>query len=280
MSAYLERITVFCFAASYTVALILELVRLWRPYPALRLLSLGFGGAGLVAHTLFVAVQRLPLATPFGSLLFLAWILAVFYLYGSLHHRSVAWGIFVLPLVLGLIVLAELRPAEADAHDLGLIWDVFSFRGEKFWGLVHGCLLLLAGVGICVGFVASVMYLVQLRRLKAKVPPGRGVRLFSLERLEGMNRRALVLSFPLLTAGILVGAALLLHNNAFAAGWLSSKILSAMVLWLLFALVVYLRYAAGARGRHVAVLTILAFALLVLSFAAPPHPFVLSGDGP
>src|SRR5262249_56124815 len=91
--------------------------------------------------------------------------------------------------------------------------DVAAFGGERFGVVLHAALVLLAAVGVCVGFVASVMYLVQVRRLKAKVPPGRGVRLLSLERLEEMNRRAVVLAFPLLTAGLLVGLALMLQSG-------------------------------------------------------------------
>ena len=76
----------------------------------MRWLTLACTGAGLVAHTAFVAVHPLPLQTSFGSLIFLAWILAVFCLYGSIHHRRLAWGLFVLPLVLGLLALAEVFP--------------------------------------------------------------------------------------------------------------------------------------------------------------------------
>jgi ABC-type transport system involved in cytochrome c biogenesis permease subunit len=265
MPAAFERVTIFCFGASYAVALAFELAGLLRPGRLLRLLGLGFGVAGFVAHTLFVIVQPLPLASPVSSLVFLAWVLAVFYLYGTVHHNKVAWALFVLPLVLGLTVLAGLQPGVVGGTEAGQLRDLLSLHGEHFWGLVHGWLVVLAGVGICVGFVASVMYLVQVRRLKAKAPPGRGVRLLSLERLEAMSRRAVLIAFPLLTAGLLVGLALLLQSREALSGWEDPKVLSAAALWLVFAILVYLRYAAGARGRPVAGLTILAFALLVLS---------------
>ena len=275
----LERITVFCFAASYSVALILELFQLWRPGHWQRLIGLAFGAAGLLAHTLYVALQPLPLASSFGSLLLLAWILAVFYLYGSLHHRRLAWGLFVLPLVLGLIALAELAPTgvpESGDPFSSLVWS----RGERFWGTVHGMLLLLAAVGVCVGFLASVMYLVQVRRLRAKVAPAQGLRLLSLERIEEMNRRAILWAFPLLTVGLLVGIALQLHTGIFLSGWDSPRILSSVLLWLVFAILLYLRYGIHARGRQVALLTIMAFALLLLALVSPVHSFSQAGGGP
>ena len=67
-------------------------------------------------------------------------------------------------------------------------------------GLVHGILLFLAAVGMSVGFLASVMYLVQARRLRAKANPVSGLKLLSLERLETMNRRAVNLAFRVRTA--------------------------------------------------------------------------------
>src|SRR5207249_1580862 len=95
----LERITILCFAASYSVALALELLQLFWPRPVYRWLTLGFGGAGLLAQALFLVVQRPPLSAPFGSLLLLTFVIAIFYLYGSLHHRHKAWGAIVLPVV-------------------------------------------------------------------------------------------------------------------------------------------------------------------------------------
>jgi ABC-type transport system involved in cytochrome c biogenesis permease subunit len=272
----LERVTVFCFAASYAVAFLLELAQLLRPRPALRLLGLVFGGAGLLAHTIYLAVQRPELASRFGSLLFLAWIVAIFYLYGTLHHRRIAWGLFVLPLVLGLIGLAELfgRGPRSDEE----FWPLrlLAFEGERFWVDVHLVLLLLAAVGICVGFLASVMYLVHARRLRSKVLPGRGPKFLSLERLEEMNRRAIVAAFPLLTAGVVVGMALLAQAARPVRSWTDPRALTAVALWLVFAVLLYLRYSLHLRGRRVAILTIVAFVLLVVTFAVP---HTLSGGG-
>ncbi len=278
---FLERVTIVCFAASYGVALALELWHLIAPRPILRLVGIGFGMAGLLAHSLFILAKPLPLAwlinTPVGSLLLLAWILAVFYVYGAAHHYKQAWGLFVLPLVLGLVGLGMLAPPPLPDAEPEM-WS--EFTGERFWGLVHGIMVLLAGVGISVAFVASVMYLVQVRRLRAKLAPGQGMKIMSLERLEAMNRKAILSAFPLLTAGLLVGVLLQWHQGQFMAGWESPKIISALGLWLVFAILLYLRYGAHARGRQVALLTMLAFAIMIWSILAPVHPVVMPGGGP
>lgn len=262
-----ERITIFCFAASYGVALAFELWHLLRPRPILRVVGIGFGAAGLLAQLGYLFSRPWALVAPGWSLLFLALILAVFYLYGSIHHQRIAWGLFVLPLMLGLIGLAVVSEAPEVARDSETWW-------ARFWGWTHGLLLLLAGVGVCVGFLASTMYLVQLYRLRAKLPPGQGMKLLSLERLEAMNRRAVLWAFPLLTAGLLVGMALQVQHGEFLAGWDSPKIVSGLGLWLVFAILLFLRYGAHARGQRVAVWTIVAFVVLLAALVSPVHPFV------
>ena len=261
MPASIQNVTRFCFGASYAVALILELVQLVRPRPAL---------AGLFAHTLFLVYHHPTVAAPYGSLLLLAWVVAVFYLYGALHHRQLAWGVFVLPIVLILIGLTEAFPQAGS--DAVRRW----FTGENFWGLVHGGLVVLALVGVCVGCAASVMYLVQARRLKSKTAPGRGFRLLSLERLATMNRRAITWAFPLLTAGLLVGVIRLAQYDGPSLGWTSPRVLSTIGLWLVFLVLLYLRYFAHTSNRRLAVLTIAAFGLMLATLATA-HPVVTEG---
>jgi ABC-type uncharacterized transport system permease subunit len=254
-------ITQFCFGLSYLTAFGFEMYRTARPVRWSRVAGLFFAVAGLLAHTIFLAYDPPNPAKQYGSLLLLAWVFAVFYLYGSLHHDPYPWAIFVLPLVLVLVGLSfAFAPT---AHDGA--W----FSGERFWGMFHGVLLLLAFVGITVGFLASVMYLVHAWRLKRKLNPLGGMRLLSLERLERMNRRAVNLAFPLLTVGLLLGVMRLPHDNT---GWTAVKITSTVGLWLVGVLLMYLRYGAHLPGRRLAQFTVLAFVLMLVAMLAA-HPF-------
>jgi ABC-type transport system involved in cytochrome c biogenesis permease subunit len=260
----MEHITIVCFLASYATALALELLNQIRPMGFAYWLALAFGAAGLVAQTIFLAVQRPPLIWQYGWMLFLAWILAVFYLVGSLHHRRLSWGLFVLPLVLGLVGLGAAfgQPVQNSGSTPGTVLSI-----PTAWGMIHGWLLLMAAVGLCVGFLASLMYLVQAHRLRAKTLPGHGLRLWSLERIEAMNRRAIVLAFPLLTAGMLVGLVLMFQEHL--SGWTDPRVLASIVLWITFAVLLYLRFGYHLRGRPAALLTILTFVLLVGCLALP-----------
>jgi ABC-type transport system involved in cytochrome c biogenesis permease subunit len=260
----MEKITVFCFFASYSLALGLEALYLWMSRPIVRILALLAGAAGLVAQTIYLYFTQPPLIWQFGWLMFVAWILVVFYLCEAVHHRRLSWGVFVLPLVLALVALGVLFGAPAEK---GLL----PAEQDKLWGPVHAVLILLATIGVCIGFIASLMYLFQAHRLRTKSMPGQGVKLWSLERLEAMNRRAIVLAFPLLTAGMLAGVVLLIKGSD-TVTWTDPRVISTIVLWLAFAMMLYLRYGFHLRGRQVALMTIMTFVVLLCCVAISHHP--------
>jgi hypothetical protein len=263
-------ITHACFGLSYLFALGLELARQVWPSRALRLGSLLFGFAGFIAQTIFLAIQQPSPASDYGSLLLLAWVLAVFYLYGSVHHWSQAWALFVLPVILFFVGLSFAFQGDTRASGS---W----FTGEHFWGVVHGLLLLAASVGITVAFLASVMYLVQARRLRMKLNPLGSLRLLSLERLETMNRRAINLAFPLLTVGLLLGVFRVPLSETSATWWKEPKILGTLGLWLVAFVLLYMRYAVHVPPRRLAILTLAAFGLMIVTLVAS-HPFAM-GEG-
>ncbi len=270
----MEGITRFCFIASYSLALLMEVARLLWPRRGLRWGACVAGGAGLLAQSGYLLLHPPSPALPEGSLLLLTWVLAIFYLYGTLHYPRQAWGVFVLPVLLILLGLATLIRLQGDGPPLPSAVDWLS--GTRVWGNLHGSLLLLAAVGLSVGFLASVMYLIQAYRLRSKLNPIGGLRLFSLERLERMNRRAINWAFPFLTAGLLLGIFLMTHNAVPVAQWASLKIAGTLGLWLVFLLLLYLRYGVHLPGRRLALWTIAAFGLMLITLAST-HPVVQGG---
>ncbi len=266
----LQGITHACFGLSYLLAFGLELARLFWPAAGWRVTALIAGAAGLLAHTAFILYNQPTPAAPYGSLLYLALVLAGFYFYGTIHHAQKAWAVFVLPVVIVLVGLSLLLATGTSETPVDVpAW----LSGDRFWGVIHGALILLASVGVSVGFLASVMYLIQSRRVKNKVNPTQVVPLLSLERLETMNRRAVNVSFPLLTAGLLVGSLLLKQDQGTTENWLSIKVLSTAGLWVVFLMLLYLRYGTSVSARRLASISIAAFGLLLIALIAS-HPFV------
>lgn len=264
-------VTHLCFGLSYLFAFGLELVGQARPSRAVRMAILCLSLAGLAAHTIFLVVHRPNPATAYGSLAVLGWVLAVFYVYGSVHHRSQAWGLFVLPVVL---VLAWLSFAFFRTGEQSGSW----FSGDRVGGTLHGILVLAASVGITVGFLASMMYLAQARRLRMKRNPLGGLRLLSLERLETMSRRAINWAFPLLTVGLLLGLIRILSMPTADVRWHDPKVLSTVGLWLVALVLLYLRYGVQLPARRLAILTIASFGLMLFTLIAS-HPFAAGEDG-
>lgn len=264
----LSRITILCFAGTYTLALLSDLARFVLGDRPRWYLTVGLTALGWLVQTVFLtnlAVQnhRLPISTVYESLLVLSWILAAIDLYLILNApKPVAVGVFVLPVVLALIVAASRLKTPLDVEWAPWGGQVF------FWGSVHGLLLVAGGVSTCVAFAAGLMYLAQARRLKLKRPP----RLFalpSLEQSERLNRGAIIVAFPLLTFGLLIGLALDLairQSGDLVLAWNDPKVLSAGAMWLAFAVLLHARFRPAMRGRRMMVLTAVAFAFLVFTW--------------
>jgi ABC-type uncharacterized transport system permease subunit len=146
-----------------------------------------------------------------------------------------------------------------------------AYEAPRVWGLVHGIFLMLGTVAVLVGFFAGVMYLIQSRRLKQKLPSSAGFRLPSLEWLEQTNSRFLGAATILVLGGFLTGVLTQLsQDDAHRLSWTSPVVLSLslMTAWLLTAEVFRMIYPAARQGRKVAFLTVAAFVFLLLVFAS------------
>ncbi|QEH31792.1 Cytochrome c biogenesis protein CcsA [Aquisphaera giovannonii] len=284
----MDRLQILCFAGTYGLALAAELARLVVRSPIRWHLTVILTALGWLVQTLYLAnlaVKEgvpLPVTTSFESMMVLSWIVGLIGLYLMLHWpRNVAVGVFVLPLVLGLIAAAgRFAPRGPEWVESGMF---------AFWGTVHGIFLLAGAVCTCLAFAAGLMYLAQMRRLKAKRPAPSGFSLPSLEQSERVNRAAITVAFPLLTFGLLIGMVLSVKARAeavaAAAGevagagaaaavyggvpvirWSDPKVVSALGMWAVFAALLHARFRPAMRGRSVMLLTIVAFAFLVFTW--------------
>ncbi len=271
----IDRLSILCFAGTYGLALLAELARFVvrgavRWYLAAVLMALGWLVQTAFLANLAMKSPMAPVTTAFGSMMVLSWIVALIGLYLMVRSpRPMAVGLFVLPLVLGLVIGAGwFAPRESDWLDWG--------GTVAFWGMVHGIFLLGGAVFTCVAFFAGLMYLAQMRRLKLKRPSRTGLALPSLEQSERINRGSITIAFPLLTFGLLIGMILSLASRGDAsiaeAGrvhilrWTDPKVLSALMMWLVFAVLLHARFRPAMRGRSMMVLTIVAFSFLVFTW--------------
>lgn len=259
----LSGISVTCFAGSYAVALVLEGTRLAFRSRVRRVFRLLWGAAGLVAHTAYlfyraVETTKLPLSTEYDWYLMAAWVLAALCVAANALKPQLASGLFLLPLVLGLIAVAvfaaDVRPFPQS-------------QAARYWGMVHGVFWLLGSVSVSIGFVAGVMHLLHSYRLRHKRLPLRGLVLPSLEWLERTSVRALVLSMLLLSVGFASGLVLRAVNRRLGQDdlpWSDPVIWSSGLLWawMATATVFVAVYRPARQGRKIAYLTVASFLVL------------------
>jgi cytochrome c-type biogenesis protein CcsB len=108
-----------------------------------------------------------------------------------------------------------------------------------------------------IGFGAGVLFLIQ-NRSKLKWLP-------SSELLDTMSYHSVVIGFPFLTALIVLGA--LWADIAWGAYWSwDPKETASLVTWLLYAAYLHARVMRGWRGTRTAILLIVGFAAILLTF--------------
>ncbi len=255
----LSGVSVSCFLFSYMVVLLMEASRFFLKLPARSFLLIAMLSAGVVAHTIFlgneIASSETLLGNWFQWTVLSAWGLSVACLFVTVRNPERSMGLFIVPVILGLIALAQLlRPL-----------DPFPTQTtESVWKNIHGVSLLVGTMFISLGFAFSLMYLVQSYRLKSKGRRRSVLKLPTLEFLQSMNRMSLFLTTACLGIGLLSG--IVLNINRDAAIWFSGGVLLTFVLFAiaLVATLAELSSVGSLGGRKSAYLSIASVFLLAL----------------
>jgi ABC-type uncharacterized transport system permease subunit len=206
-----------------------------------------------LAETLNAAHHRLPVDThELQSLL--AVLLAAAFLVIYARFRTVALGIFVLPICFLLSVLAAFRPGQ---ESLPLV--------PTSWIFLHIALILAAYVALAVSLLASSFYLIQERRLKQKAPTISW--LPPLDTTDQIAIKSLLFGFPCMTIGLLIGS-LVAQQTIGASYFLDPKILLAFAMWFAYVGMIFIRRHSGLRGRRAVYLSSFVFLVVLAVWAA------------
>jgi ABC-type transport system involved in cytochrome c biogenesis permease subunit len=221
-----------------------------------RTFALGVALAGAAGHV--VAVTQLTLVGLAATLSVLALCLIVLQLLADRFFRSPAVALFTAPLATGLVGLALL---------LGLEGGREPSAGGNAWFILHVTLSVLGVALLALAFVSAALYLLQFRELKSKrfgqvfryLPP--------LERLDELNRAALVAGFPTLTLGVLLALG---YAQRYAGGVHvgPAQIVWGIFTWGVLGWAVFVRTVRHWGGRRAAVASIAGFGAVVLVYVA------------
>lgn len=260
-------VTIFCFFASYLLALLIEATRAITGRSWLRWPSFFAALAGLVAHTFFLwnrgqALDLPPLLASQQDWMFVvAWIVCVLYVFVIAYDQRVGIGLFALPVVLVFVFVGRFASdVTSDGVAAGAI--------PRGWLLLHAILLSLGIAAVIAGVVLSLMYLLQHNRLKHKRTIPRGLTLLNLETLAQWNYMAILIAVPMLGLGLLAGVVLVFlgRQNGTSLTLNDPFVIVSSLAWLVMVLVL----GRTLRNRQpvakaVAGRTLLAFSLLLIT---------------
>lgn len=214
-----------------------------------------------IVETLVAAHRALPVDTH-ETLSWLGLLLVLAFLVLAARYRTMTFGMFLLPVAVLLTIVPAFRPGhETMAYP-------FIRTG---WLFLHVALLLTAYAALFLSLIASLLYLVQERRLKQKRVPRAGaekaVRLPPLETLDQIALGALRFGLPCMTAGLLIGSVIALQTIG-PSFFADPKVLLSIAMWLAYVLMIFIRRHSGLRGRRAVYLSSFVFVVVLAVWAA------------
>jgi len=225
--------------------------------------------AGALAHTFVIGMQTMeagdvPVAGATAAISMFVWLLALAYLYTEMTTDERAMGVFILPLLVALQAIPAFNPSVV-VHSAVL-------RGPLFG--VHVSSLLFAYASFALACVIGITYVLLFKEIKAKHLGFFYARLPSLQVLDHMNQRAIVIGWIFLTIGIIVGGIWAAQARGYAAvdprvqamSLQDPKIFVALFCWAVYSFELFAARRIGWGGRRAAYLSAVGFAIVLLNF--------------
>ncbi|MCA9035323.1 MAG: cytochrome c biogenesis protein CcsA [Planctomycetaceae bacterium] len=270
---FLAKVHISCFLLSYLVSLIGEISQLFRGRTRwMRVTVLSFTVAGLIAHTSYLVARSrtagLPPLMTSGQdwLLVLAWLGVALYLVLLTTHDTLSHGLFMLPAVLLLVIVAVFvsDTATSQVHEVAI----------RRWGMLHAASLVLGMAAVLGSTVTAIMYLLNHQKLRNRSPWLSRFQLPSLESLSAINRWMVIFSAPCLTAGLLTGFVLLAMSNrndtTIRIPWTDPTIVTTVVMWIAMVLMLLrLLNSEHHSGKSIAQLSLISGGFLLLTILGP-----------
>jgi ABC-type uncharacterized transport system permease subunit len=208
-----------------------------------------------ITETLVAAHRALPVDTH-ETMSWLGLLLVVSFLVLARLYRTVAFGVFLLPIA----VLLTIVPAFHAGRETLLYPQL-----HMGWLLLHIALLMAAYAALFLSLIASLLYLIEERRLKRKMAARRV--LPPLETLDQIGVSALRLGLPCMTAGLLIGSVIALQTSG-PAFFADPKVLLSVAMWIAYILMLFIRRHSGLRGRRAVYLSSFVFVVVLAVWAA------------
>jgi cytochrome c-type biogenesis protein CcsB len=226
--------------------------------------------AGFAVQTVAIALRwkesyamgygHAPLSNLYESVVFFSWTIILIYMFIELKYKYRIVGAFVVPFAL-----------------LGMAWAQLGMNSgieplvpalQSNWLLYHVVTCFLGYAAFAVACGISIMYLIKAgsEERGGSTPAGGLMGMFPPIRvLDDLNYRAIMIGFPLLTIGIITGAAW--ANYAWGTYWSwDPKETWSLIVWFVYAAFLHARFTRGWVGKRAAWLSIIGFAATIFCY--------------
>jgi len=227
---------------------------------AFLLLALGIHSTGLVyrwVETHQTGYGYVPLSNMYESLIFFSWTIVLIYLILEFLYRQKTIGVFVTPFAFLFIALTSIIPG-VDSQIRPLIPAL-----KSPWLAIHVITCFVGYAAFAVSFWFSILFLIKDGRQKNN--PSQLRFLPSTRLLDEINYRSILIGFPMLTLGIVTGAAW--ANYAWGSYWSwDPKETWSLITWFIYAAFLHARLTRGWSGRKTALLSIIGFGAVLFTY--------------
>jgi cytochrome c-type biogenesis protein CcsB len=254
----------------YFAAMVLFVVYIASRSNAVALIATALCWLGFAANTGAIALRwsesaamgygHAPLSNLYESIVFFAWSILLVYLLFDLKYKQRAVGAFVIPIAFLGMIWAQLSLSDAIEPLVPAL--------QSNWLTYHVITCFLGYAAFAVACGVSIMYLIKVGKedKSSSAPAGGILSLFpSAKILDDINYKAIMVGFPMLTLGIVTGAAW--ANYAWGTYWSwDPKETWSLIVWFIYAAFLHARFTRGWVGKRAAWLSIFGFAATVFCY--------------
>jgi ABC-type transport system involved in cytochrome c biogenesis permease subunit len=265
--------------ALYLVATVLYAYHLVTKRAAFSWYATFTTGAGFLLHTASIglhwgATGDTPITGPFNSLSLAAWTIVLIYFIVEHLVKLKVYGVVLVPLGFAAMALGQIL-AGSEGFELteAALEQLDSWRVA-----MHVAIIMIANSGFAVGAVASGVYLLQGVQLKKHKTSALMKRLPSLTQTQMIARRAILVAYPLYTAGMLLGIVRAIEFEL--NWWFDPRVMMSGVVWVIFGsylLLYYRRDASGTLLARIALVGLVAVIILAIFARTLPTGFHIFG---
>jgi cytochrome c-type biogenesis protein CcsB len=202
-----------------------------------------------------LGIGHAPLSNLYESMIFFSWTTAILYLFAAKRMRTRILGAIVMPLVCLSLASTSLMNQEIQPLVPAL---------QSNWLTAHVVTCFLGYAAFAVAFSFSLLYLLRTRGegasggwLQRNLP--------GAEVLDEFSYRMISVGFPLLSLGIITGAAW--ANSAWGTYWSwDPKETWSLIVWLIYAAYLHARISRGWKGHRAAWLSLVGFVATVFCY--------------